>query len=182
MENKKYTIIEVIADYIYFVITGPLNSVNKFINNISVNKKYNDRKFIPLRIDIPIAFSCENLEKIHNIKIIIDEGTESAQSFAFARHSFIHDKSNINEDIINYESIYMLIELELILDNNNNEDEYYKLKFPKLELQDNDDPEEVLLKWVKNSGCKVSNNMKKTIKPITLVGCNEDILVYTAKI
>lgn len=178
MENKKYTVIEVVADYIYFVITGSFNSINKFIDNISSNKKLVDRKFIPVRIDVPLAFSTDKLEKMHNIKIIIEEGAESAQSFAFARHSFIYNKTNSQEDFFNG-STYMLVELE-ILDNNN--EDYYKLKFPKLELQDDDDPEEVLLKWVKHNGCKVSSNMKKTIKPITLVGCNEDILVYTAKI
>lgn len=176
MENKKYTIIEIVADYIYFVITGSYHGINKFINNLNNNTKYNNRKFMSVRIDIPLAFTIDKIEKENNIKIIIEEGTESAQSFAFARHSFIHNKTNINDDEIK-NSTYMLIELEE--DNNYNN---YKLKFPKLELQDNDDPEEILLKWVKINGCKVSNIMKKTIKPITLVGCNEDILVYTAKI
>ena len=40
----------------------------------------------------------------------------------------------------------------------------------------------IVLKWVKVNGGKISKNMKKTIKPITLVGFNEDILVYTAKL
>ena len=177
MENKKYTVIEVVADYIYFVITGNLNTLNKFINKLDSNKKY-----MPVRIDIPLAYAGEEIEKEYNIKIIIEEGTESAQSFAFARHSFIHNKTNSNDDIFT-NSTYMLIELELDTDNNN-----YKLKFPKLELQDDDDPEEVLLKWAKSSynldsyNSKFIANMKKTIKPITLVGYNEDILVYTAKI
>ena len=176
MENKKYTIIEVVADYIYFVITGTQNSLNKFINNINTTEKYKEKTFISVIIDIPLAFSIEKLEKINNIKIIIEEGTESAQSFALARHSFIHNKTNINDDIFN-NSTYMLVQLEFYEENN-----YYKLKFPKLELEDDDDPEEVLLKWVKHNGCKVSPIMKKSIKPISLVGCNEDILVYTAKI
>jgi len=176
MENKKYTVIEVVADYIYFVITGTHSSLNKFINTIKISEKYNDKKFFPVRIDVPLAFSIDKLEKNNNIKIIIEEGTESAQSFALARHSFIHNKTNINDDEFNH-STYMLVQLEFCEDNNS-----YKLKFPKLELQDDDDPEEVLLKWVKYNGCKISSNMKKSIKPITLVGCNEDILVYTAKI
>ena len=177
MENKKYTVIEVVADYIYFVITGTLHSLNKFINKVDNNKKY-----IPVRIDIPLAYAGEKLEKEYDIKIIIEEGTESAQSFAFARHSFIHNKTNSNDDSFN-NSTYMLIELE---SENDSDSDNYKLKFPKLELQDDDDPEEVLIKWAKSSYnldiSKFINNMKKTIKPITLVGYNEDILVYTAKI
>ena len=176
MENKKYTIIEVVADYIYFVITGTQNSLNKFIKKL--DSKHN---YLPLRIDIPLASAIEKIEQQHDIKIIIEEGTESAQSFAFARHSFIHNKTNSTDDSFN-NSTYMLIELEPD-DNDNN---HYKLKFPKLELHDDDDPEEVLIKWAKSSSnlnmCKIINNMKKTIKPITLVGCNLDILVYTAKI
>jgi len=57
-----------------------------------------------------------------------------------------------------------------------------KLKFPKLELHDQDDPEEVVLDWVKEVGGYVPKSLKKTIKPISIVGFNDDILVYTAKI
>lgn len=171
MENKKYTIIEVVADYIYFVITGKFNELNKFIKEFN---KYSDRKFITCKIDIPLAFICDKLEKSYNCKIVIESGAESAQSFTFARHSFIHNKTN-NIDDSYTEKTYMLIELE-------KNDDYYKIKFPKLELHDDDDPEEVILKWVKGNGASISKNMKKTIKPITLVGYNEDILVYTAKI
>jgi len=178
MENKKYTIIEIIADYIYFVITGSYIGVNKFIKNLNNNKKYNNRKFLSVRIDIPLAFTIDKLEHKHNIKIIIDEGTESAQSFTIARHSFINSKNDIHEELIN-KTTYMLIELE---ENIINSDIIYKLKFPKLDLCDNDDPEEVVLKWVRINGYKVTNIMKKTIKPLSLVGYNEDILVYTAKI
>jgi len=60
------------------------------------------------------------------------------------------------------------------------------LKYPKLELHDDDDPEVVVMNWVSNIH-KIENNIiikniKKTIKPITLVGYKNDILVYTAKI
>lgn len=170
--NKKYTVIEVVADYIFFVITGSQNQLNKFSRDL--NSPH--RKFISVRIDVPLAFICEDLEKNYNGKIIIESGTESAQSFTLARHSFIHNKTNKNEDDFN-DKTHMLVVLEEDYDN-----DCYKLKFPKLELQDEDDPEEIVLKWVKVNGGKISKNMKRTIKPITLVGFNEDILVYTAKL
>ena len=170
--NKKYTVIEVVADYIFFVITGTQNQLNRFSKDLNSSHKI----CIPVRIDIPLAFICEDLEKIYDAKIIIESGTESAQSFALARHSFIHNKTNICEDEFT-DKTYMLIMLEEDYDN-----DCYKLKFPKVELQDEDDPEEIVLKWVKVNGGKISKNMKKTIKPITLVGFNEDILVYTAKL
>ena len=57
-----------------------------------------------------------------------------------------------------------------------------RLRFPKLELHDQDDPEEVVLEWVKDTTGYIPKTLKKTIKPISIVGFNDDILVYTAKI
>ena len=57
-----------------------------------------------------------------------------------------------------------------------------KLKFPKLELHDQDDPESVVLEWIKEKGGYIPKTIKKTIKPISIVGYKDDILVYSAKI
>ena len=60
---------------------------------------------------------------------------------------------------------------------------HYVLKFPKLNLADNDDPEKIICNWIINNTIKTLNeSLKKTIKPISLVGFNDEILVYSAKI
>ena len=175
MSNKKCTIIEIVADYIYFVMTGTQFEIEDYCKILK--KKYNNItiEFLSFRIDIPISFSCDKLEKDYG-NIMIENGTESAQSYAFAQDSYIvKNKTETYDSMFNSRRTHML----MILEKDGN---VRKLKFPKLELHDQDDPEEVVLDWVKEFGGNIPNTLKKTIKPISIVGYNEDILVYTAKI
>lgn len=173
MSNKNCTIIEIVADYIFFVITGTQIEIEEYSRTLT--KKFNNTvKYISLRIDIPISFSCEKLEKSYGT-INIENGAESAQSYAFAQDSYIvKNKTTLLESMLTKRT-HMLMMLE---DDGINK----KLKFPKLELHDQDDPEEVVLDWVKEVGGYIPKSLKKTIKPISIVGFNDDILVYTAKI
>jgi hypothetical protein len=176
MSNKKYTIIEIVADYIYFVITGTQNEIEDYCKILS--KKQPSYEFISMRIDIPISFAIENLENKYG-PITIENGSESAQSYAFAQESYIiKNKNDLFESMFNTKRTHMLMILENNYDNQNSK----KIKFPKLELHDQDDPEEVVLEWVKESSGYIPKTLKKTIKPISIVGYNDDILVYTAKI
>jgi hypothetical protein len=167
MENKKCTIIEIVADYIYFVITGTKNEINSFCKLLGTNCE--TKKFISIRIDIPIAYYCDKMEK-KGLVIDIENGTESAQSYAFAQQSYIiKNKSDTQSN--NSSRSHML----MIIDNN-------RLMFPKLDLHDDDDPEEVVFNWITQMNGNIPKTIKQTIKPISLVGFNEDILVYTAKL
>ena len=177
MSNKKCTIIEIVADYIYFVMMGTHTEIEEYCKLLSKKNinHINDIKYISLRIDIPISFACEKLEKNYG-KIFIETGTESAQSYAFAQDSYIiKNKNNSLDTMFNTKITHMLMIIEDI-------NGVKKLKFPKLELHDQDDPEEVVLEWVKEVGGYIPKSLKKTIKPISIVGFNDDILVYTAKI
>ena len=169
--NKKCTIIEIVADYIYFVITGTEHEIKTFCKTLEKTDTKN--KFISLRIDVPISFACDKLEKTYG-KINIETGTESAQSYAFAQDSYIVKNRNDSDSIFNKRS-HMLMCLEY-------RDDSINLRFPTLELQDQDDPEQVVLSWVRTVSGKVSKTLQKTIKPISTVGFNDDILVYTAKV
>jgi hypothetical protein len=176
MSNKKYTIIEIVADYIYFVITGTQNEIEDYCKILS--KKQPSCEFICMRIDIPISFGIEKLENKYG-PIMIENGSESAQSYAFAQESYIiKNKNDLFESMFNTKITHML----MVLENNSNNENSKKIRFPKLELHDQDDPEEVVLEWVKESSGYISKSLKKTIKPISIVGYNDDILVYTAKI
>jgi hypothetical protein len=55
------------------------------------------------------------------------------------------------------------------------------LRFPKIDLVD-EDPERMIMEWVKKHNGYLPVEIKKTIKPLSLVGYDKDILVYTAKI
>ncbi len=173
MSNKKCTIIEIVADYIYFVMMGSHTEIEQYCKILS-KKNNNDIKYISLRIDIPISFACEKLEKNYG-KIFIETGTESAQSYAFAQDSYIIKNKNNELDSMFNKITHML----MIIEDDNG---VKKLKFPKLELHDQDDPETVVLDWIKETGGYIPKTVKKTIKPISIVGYNDDILVYSAKI
>ena len=177
MNTNNCTIIEIVADFIFFVVIGSNDDIKNYIKNIK-NKNLNDI-YISLKIDIPIVNELKKLETQYNKKIIIESGSESAQSFAFAQDSYIIRSKNKSTDILNKKSC-MLMVLESI------DETKMILKFPKLELHDDDDPEVVVMNWVSaihNTTNSITlKNIKKTIKPITLVGYKNDILVYTAKI
>ena len=177
MSTNNCTIIEIVADFIFFVVIGSNEDIKNYIKNIK-NKVPSDI-YISLKIDVPIVNELKKLEMIYKKKILIESGSESAQSFAFAQDSYIIRSRNRSSDILNKKS-YMLMVLE------NVDETKMILKYPKLELHDDDDPEVVVMNWVSNIH-KIENNIiikniKKTIKPITLVGYKNDILVYTAKI
>ena len=177
MSNKKCTIIEIVADYIYFVMMGTHTEIEEYCKLLSKKNinHINDIKYISLRIDIPISFACEKLEKNYG-KIFIETGTESAQSYAFAQDSYIiKNKNNSLDTMFNTKITHMLMIIEDI-------NGVKKLKFPKLELHDQDDPESIVLDWIKEISGYIPKTIKKTIRPISIVGYNDDILVYTAKI
>jgi hypothetical protein len=169
MTNKtKQTIIEISADYIYLVIIGEKETLKDFSKKIKNYSNDKSKEYIVTRLDIPILFRYDKIKKYHNNIEIIDVGTESAQSYAFAQEQFIFPKQNKkfkeNDSSINY----MLMEID---DN--------ILRFPKIDLVD-EDPEKIIYEWVKKNYGSIPDKIKKTIKPLSLVGYDNDILVYTA--
>jgi hypothetical protein len=55
------------------------------------------------------------------------------------------------------------------------------LRFPKIDLVD-EDPEKMIYDWIKKNYGSVPEEIKKTVRPLSLVGYDNNILVYTAKI
>jgi hypothetical protein len=153
-----YNVIEIVADFIYLAIIGEKINIQNYID--SLIKKDNTYYFIS-RINVSVSFKADKLQRKFG-KIIIDEGIERAQSYICAKH--------------NSQNKYMLICLE-------KHESYYILKFPKLHLVDNDDPEKIICNWIiNNTSDPLKKSIQKSIKPISLVGFNDEILVYTAKI
>ena len=171
MTNKnKQTIVEISADYIYFVIIGKKENLKEFSQKIQKYCNQDIKKFIITRLDIPILFKYDKIKKYNNNIELIDIGIESAQSYAFAQEQFIFPKQNKkfkeNDTNINY--------MLMVVDDN-------ILRFPKIDLID-EDPEKMIHEWIKKNCGYLPEEIKKTIKPLSLVGYNNDILVYSAKI
>lgn len=171
MSNKnKQTIVEISADFIYLVIIGKKESLKEFSQKIKKYCKDDTKKFIVTRLDIPILFKYDMIKKNNeNIKYI-DIGIESAQSYAFAQEQFIFPKENkkFKENDLTINNMLMIVDDNI-------------LRFPKINLID-EDPEKMIYEWVKKSYGSIPDEIKKTIKPLSLVGYDNDILVYTARI
>lgn len=168
--NKNNNIIEISADYIYFVIVGEKNTLLKLINYIEKNKNINNNKFIITRLDIPILFRYNKIQKMINKDIKLDISIESTQSYAFAQEQFLIPKQKTKFIENDTKKNYMLMMIENDI-----------LRFPKIELID-EDPEKMILDWIKNNIGIIPVKIKKTIKPLSLVGYNNEILVYMAKL
>lgn len=171
MTNKvKQTIVEISADYIYLVIIGKKENLKEFSQKIEKYCKDDTKKFIITRLDIPILFRYDKIKKYHENIEIIDIGIESAQSYAFAQEQFIFPKQNkkFKENDLSINHMLMVVDDNI-------------LRFPKIDLLD-EDPEKMIYEWVKKSCGSIPEEIKKTIKPLSLVGYDNDILVYTARI
>lgn len=161
-DKTRQTVIEISADYIYLVIIGTKENLKEFSKKIKKYCKDDNKKFIVTRLDIPISFK-------YNIDNI-DIGTESAQSYAFAQEQFIFPKKNKKFKEHDTDANYML----MMVDNN-------ILRFPKIDLLE-EDPEKIIHDWMKKNYGSVPDGIKNTVKPLSLVGYDNDILVYSAKI
>ncbi len=170
-KNKnKQTIIEISASYIYLVIIGEKKNLKEFSKQLETYCNDPNKSFIITRLDIPLLFRYDKIKKNYNNIKLIDNGTESAQSYAFAQEQFIFPKQNKKfiEDDTTINHMLMMIDNDI-------------LRFPKIDLID-EDPKQMICEWIKKNYGSVPEQLKKTIKPLSLVGYDNEIIVYSAKI
>jgi len=170
--EKSASIVEIMAEYMYLVIIGEKNDLKDFVNNLKSNVFDEKKKFIITRLDIPILFEYDKIRKNAKKELIVDMGIESAQSYAYAQEPFILPRSNKKKQLkMDHTENYML----MIIDDN-------ILRFPKIDLTE-EDPEKMIIDWIKKyNGGAVPEKFIKTIKPLSLVGFDDEILVYSGKI
>lgn len=102
--------------------------------------------------------------------VMPDEGVETAQCLTFADVS-------CNESIIakRKTNINNLMMLMVMIDT----DSHYKLSFPILQLDEEENPDKLISKWLKDH--KLEDLVRElTIRPINIVGNDHDILVFAA--
>lgn len=161
MEFTNYTVIDVYADFIYFIMIGDKKNITFFINKLNKSNKDNTIKYIATRIDTPLSIYCKQLQILMNKHIEINSSVESAQSYAFAQ--------NIKKNSYNI----------LILEEFNDK---FILSFPKLDFKNNDDPEQLIFKWITRKVSNIPQSIYNTIKPVSVVGSTDNILVYIANL
>lgn len=110
--------------------------------------------------------------------IIIDEGVETAQCLTYADMSYstgnrMHTSANIDRKR-KLEKIMMLM---IMIDS----DTHYKLSYPILQLDEEENPAELIESWLKEHDLK-DLVRELTISPVNIVGNEHDILVFSAVI
>lgn len=128
MEVIGYTIIEVYADYICVVLVGDKDTIGKMCTELNKTNTDTGIKYISVRIDVPVSISSEKMQKSIKKNIEIGTSVETAQPYAYA----CGFKKNS----------YALMMLEETNDK-------VTLLYPKLSFNTNDDPEDIIIKWLK---------------------------------
>lgn len=171
MTDDKITTI-IAADYMYIVFIGSNEELGKIINKL--NTQENNKKNKDIYLLCSITEPCINMldgELIRGIAdnkyVILDEGVETTQCLIYADIS-----SNDSSNAINNMSLMMVI---------NTFDSYYKLSYPILQLEEEENPDKLIRKWLIDHNL-TSEIKELTIRPVNIVGNEHDILVFSASL
>jgi len=163
MNNNDVTIIT--ADFMYLLILGVNNKLDDICNFLNTQNKNNNTniRYISNRIDTPcvdLNNSIINLFDGNNEYVEFAEGVEQAQTLTFAE---------------GYNKSYkILFEVEKF-------NSKIEIRYPKLSLEDETEPEKLISSWIKK--LKLVELMEKIIiRPVNIVGSVNEILVFAARI
>ena len=147
-------VIEITANHIYLIILGDKTSIDNLATDL--NKK-NGIKHYVTKIDTPLAEFCDGISNGEDFQIL--EGAEIGQCYTLAQGKEYH------------RDLFMLTSLEGKM-----------FGFPKFDLDDECDPEKIIINWFKKNASYIPTGLKRNMEPITVVGANSDILVVACKI
>jgi hypothetical protein len=57
----------------------------------------------------------------------------------------------------------------------------YNLTYPIIKYDSEIEPDKLMMEWLKKKNIKIGKYFKKTLKTVTLVGKNNNILVFSVK-
>lgn len=162
------TILEINVEHIYYILVGKKEDLEKFIKDNN-----NTNNYLLFKINIPLTVQCEQLEKSIGKSIHIEPSIESAHCYTYG------DGFPTNS--------YILMELVDDLYSNKK-----KLVFPFIDINNDinsddsdsneEDVEVIIENEIKKRFVKIPPSIKKSLRPISIVGYNEDILVYASKV
>jgi len=151
-------IIEVYADFIYYVIIGEKKSVDYIKNILSSEKVETYVEYLCLKASVPIAKHRENIEKYKQIEVQLDPIVEEAHACAYSS--------------CDMKNSFMIVCLKIIENN-------YILTFPRYVMVDGDDPEKGLInEFSRLSKNKLTALLASTIRPYDVIGSNKDTILY----
>lgn len=153
-------IIEIYADFIYYVIIGDKEEIDDTVKILNKNRADDYIEYLSLKSSVPLAKHKEKLEKQKNSSINLDPIVEEAQAYSYTCYDT--------------KTCHMLVCLKLI-------DNEYILTFPRYIMIDGDDPEKGLLnEFARLSANKLNNKLASTIRPLDVIGSNNDVILYVS--
>jgi ppGpp synthetase/RelA/SpoT-type nucleotidyltranferase len=167
MSDNDITVIT--ADFMYLVVIADLKKQESIIGKLNAkntNVNNDNYKYLITAIDYPCASIEYNDiydlfdEEAKNKCIKFGEGVEPAQTLTFAEG---YNKS-----------YYILLEVEEL----SNE---ICVRYPKLNLEDETEPEKLISSWIKKNEL-ASIIEKLIIRPVNIVGSDNEILVFAARV
>lgn len=170
MSDNDITVIT--ADFMYLVVIADLKKIESIVSKLNVRNNNdtvsNDSyKYLITAIDNPCAsirdstiYELFDDDKIKEKCIKFGEGVEPAQTLTFAEG---YNKS-----------FHILLEVEELPNE-------ICVRYPKLNLEDETEPEKLISSWIKKKGL-ASIMDKLIIRPVNIVGSDNEILVFAAKV
>ena len=164
------------ADYMYLVIIASVNKLEDILYELNVKSPHiKGYKYLSTGIDCPLAcmrhadiyelFNTNKSNSKYQLKpsdkcIKFEDGVEPAQALTFAEgYNKLH---------------HILLEVE-------ETDTEILVRFPKLNLEDETEPEKLISTWIKASDLACVMD-KLIIRPVNIVGSDNEILVFAARV
>jgi hypothetical protein len=114
-----------------------------------------------------------NNEEIEMMKkyVILDEGIEAAQCLTYADVSAMEFSLSKNRNIVKMIMLMVMVR----------HDSHFKLTYPILQLDEEENPDKLIGKWLRENN--IDDLIKElTIRPVNIVGDEHEILVFTAHV
>ncbi len=181
MSNDEIT--TVAADYIYLILLGESEQIQKIAELMNQNCDQTDvenkKIYIATKIDVQIDCLPES-DKFQDIlnkdaEEHFDQDTDDIESlkkyFVMGEGVETAQCNTVGEGYVN---VHMLIEIA-------KRDNYFEVLYPVLHFDDEANPEDLISTWViDNNISDIEENMRFDVRLIDMVRMTNDILIYAA--
>lgn len=175
---NKENITVIVADFMYFALIGSVDIINKIIEIMNMNQE--NKHYISIHTETPIA---RILDSDIIKKILIDDcyrddsglsQTELAERMKYCMFAEGMETAQCLIYADGYRKDHMLIEVT-------DEGSHFKISFPVIQLDDEVSPDKLIGDWIMKRRIQ-SIVSDITIRPVSIVGNKNDILVFVSMI
>jgi len=175
---NKENITVIVADFMYLALIGSIDIINKIIKIMNQNQE--NKHYIPIHTETPMAeiLDSDIIKKILIDDCIRDDREMSQKELAERMKYCIFAEGMETAQCLIYADGYrkdhMLMEVS-------DEKSYFKISFPVIQLDEEVSPDKLIGEWIlKHHIQSIVNDI--TIRPVSIVGHKNDILVFVSLI